>query len=380
MFKLNQNRSLTSGITTLFLICMTSFVVKAGTIVVDSTSATMGTISLRTAIATAISGDTITFSSDIDGDTIHLITQINLDTNLVIIGNGITNTIIDGMDNSRIFEITIGDTVLISGMTVQNGNETEGGAILNAGAMQIVNSRIVDNTAESGGGVQNFDGTAAFTNTIIAGNSATVTGGGVFNQTSDSITFINCIISGNSANSGAGVEHFLGTATFTNCTIAGNSAPSGEGGGVGNRNGTAIFTNTIVAKNIASIGPDIYDQSNGVIIDVGNNLIGDTSDVVELFTTSVLLGQSTAPLDPLFNIDVPMAPSFDGDLNLLCGSPAFNAGTPDTSGLNIGLKDIAGSPRFAINRVDIGAHEFQLSDALAPLVVSSTADSGCGSL
>ena len=66
----------------------------ANSITVDSTHKTMGTISLRTAVSTAASGDTIRFSTFIDGDTIKLTgPDIILNKNLVIIGNNTTNTI-----------------------------------------------------------------------------------------------------------------------------------------------------------------------------------------------------------------------------------------------------------------------------------------------
>jgi hypothetical protein len=105
------------------LLCCTMSYAYANTIEVDSTRATMGTISLRQAVLdAATSGDTITFASAIDGDTIKLTTEIVLNKNLVIIGNDTPNpstgsgrrTIIDRMATSRIFHIPFGRTVHIS--------------------------------------------------------------------------------------------------------------------------------------------------------------------------------------------------------------------------------------------------------------------------
>ena len=160
---------------------------SATTITVDSTDATMGMTSLRTAVANAMSGDTIVFDASIDGDTIFLTTEIRLDKNLVIIGNPSTssgqahNTIIDGMGTSRIFHITAGDTVSISGIKMQGGNgggstsPGSGGAILNQGTLTFTNSTISGNTATFGGGVFNT-GTSTFTNTAISGNTANLGG------------------------------------------------------------------------------------------------------------------------------------------------------------------------------------------------------------
>ncbi len=54
--------------------------------------------------------------------------------------------------------------------------------------------------------------------------------------------------------------------------------------------------------------------------------------------------------------------AFDGlsaDWTLMEDSPCINAGTPDTTGLNIPAVDIAGNPRIFGNRIDMGAYENQ---------------------
>ena len=129
------------------------------TLVTNTNDAGCG--SLRFAVCNAMPGDTIRFDSRIDGDTIKLITEIVLDTNLVILGNpsassGLAhNTIIDGMGTSRIFYIPAGDTVSISGIKMQGGNgggvqpfggsTTQGGAIYNQGSLTFTNSTISGN-------------------------------------------------------------------------------------------------------------------------------------------------------------------------------------------------------------------------------------------
>ena len=152
-----------------------------------------GPSSLRDIVRAARPGDTISFSPMIDGDTIKLISgEITLDTNLVIIGNGINNTIIDGQDSSRIFHITAGDTVSINDVTLQHGNGegfrlpfsfgTTGGAILNQGQLCINNASISGSFAFSGGGIANTKSSASISlnNTSISGNTS-FAGGGIFN-------------------------------------------------------------------------------------------------------------------------------------------------------------------------------------------------------
>ncbi|MBC8526775.1 MAG: T9SS type A sorting domain-containing protein [Candidatus Cloacimonetes bacterium] len=41
------------------------------------------------------------------------------------------------------------------------------------------------------------------------------------------------------------------------------------------------------------------------------------------------------------------------------GSPCIDAGTPDTTGLNLPPTDLAGYPRIYNGRIDIGAYEYQ---------------------
>jgi predicted outer membrane repeat protein len=67
--------------------------------------------------------------------------------------------------------------------------------------------------------------------------------------------------------------------------------------------------------------------------------------------------------DPLF---VNPAPNFglesngwEYDWSLQDDSPAVNAGTPDTTGMNLLPEDLAGNPRIFGNRIDMGAYENQ---------------------
>ncbi len=170
----------------LYLMMVLPYLSYAATIEITNTNDT-GPGSLRQAVLDATSGDTITFSTTIDGMPIMLTTEITLNKNLVILGNDTTNTIIDGMNTSRIFYIPTGHTISISSIKMQGGNGaspnqpfsgTSGGAIYNQGTLTLTNSTVSGNSASrAGGGIYNF-GTLTLTNSTVSGNSASRDGGG----------------------------------------------------------------------------------------------------------------------------------------------------------------------------------------------------------
>ncbi|AWV98729.1 choice-of-anchor Q domain-containing protein [Arcticibacterium luteifluviistationis] len=357
--------------------------------------------SLRLAVENAAAGDTIRFDNIIDGDTIKLTTgQILLDKNLFIMGNDTNKTIIDGQANSRIFEISSGNILHISDLKVQNGFAAYGGGILNRGTFYLTNSTIHGNKASSfgggiyntfivyvnnsnisennaddngGGAIHNSSGRLTITNSIISknngyrgggihnsgsaklnlvnsnlrGNAAEDDGGGIYSG-SGTVNLTSSTVSGNKANLAGGVYTYSGTLNSTNSTISGNKAR--YGGGIYIYGGTANLTNSIIAKNISGGTKDIIND--GTINTNLNNYVMDPNGA-----HSITSGNG---IDPLFITDAPSsAPSTIGDFRLQACSPLINAGTSDTTGLNLGLVDMDGNPRVFDNRIDIGAYEYQ---------------------
>ena len=86
----------------------------------------------------------------------------------------------------RIFTVTSGSVVSISGITVSGGNapNSSGGGIFNDGGdLTISGSTISGNFAIAGGGIHNREGTLTVSGSAISGNSAGF-GGGVFSTPS----------------------------------------------------------------------------------------------------------------------------------------------------------------------------------------------------
>ena len=123
----------------------------------------------------------------------------------------------DGGATARVFHIGTGKSVVISGMTIMNGNtcciSPNGGGIYNDHAALTINDcAISGNVAINGGGVYN-DGSngvanAVINNTIFNNNSASVDGGAIYNNGESGVGNMNVqtsTLSGNSADDGGGV-------------------------------------------------------------------------------------------------------------------------------------------------------------------------------
>ena len=349
-----------------------------------------GNTSLRAAVmeANALAGaDTIDLAADVytltlPGTDEEAATTGDLDitSELTINGMGSGATIIDGGDLDRVFHINWTGRATISGLTIQNGgNVAHGGGIRitgggGGGRMTLDNVVICNNTASvSGGGIFN-DGVITISDVEISGNTSGDTGGGLSNDEQATLTRVT--ISGNNATEGAGIYNSNqgNLLDLVNATISGNTATA-NGGGIHtaklvnltnvtlafNFGGGGVFVtgglgevqlkNSILANNTGG-------NSNGALISLGNNIDSDGS---------ALLG------DPLDGVDPMLGPLADNGGQtkthaLLVGSPAVNAGIA----AGAPVVDQRGISRDAIP--DIGAFESQNN----VIVVDTTSDAADG--
>jgi CSLREA domain-containing protein len=240
--------------------------------------------------------------------------DLDLKSNLLIVGAGRTSTIIDANGLDRVFHISTGD-VQISDLTIREGDpgssEVGGGIWLVGGDLTMANSRITDNTAyqggglyikadgpsdgvtiinsritnnmaQSGGGLYLTRNTATLINSVVAGNVANgsstgSSGGGLRSATEGVLTLINSTVSGNTTDVHGGGLHADNEAHLYNVTIANNtgsanSSSGGDGGGVSaGASGTLTVRNSLIADNAENGGgtPDC----SGIVISEGYNLI-----------------------------------------------------------------------------------------------------------
>ena len=263
--------------------------------------------SLREAIASGDSGDAINIPLGVY--TLSLGTELTIDQNLTLTGAGSGDTIIQAAASSadatsRVFNIT-GGTVAVSGVTVQNGNNGDGGGILNSGTLNLTNSTVSNNTANvggggifnvggnltltdstvsgntasllRGGGIHNFDGTLTLTNSTVTGNTSKNSGGGIYNSFNNgTLTLTNSTVSGNTANSGGGIMNDSATLNLTNSTVSGNTTPN-HGGGIYS-SGTMTLTNSTVSGNTAGLNGGGL-RGSGTTILTNSTVSGNTASL-----------------------------------------------------------------------------------------------------
>jgi len=205
-------------------------VAQAATVTVDTPadendgSCSDGDCSLRDAIATANSDDTIDFS--VTGIiTLTLGAELLIDKNLTVLGPGAASLILSGDNASRLFQITSGVTATLSGMALTAGQAAFGGGIYNQGTLTLDGVILSDHQAETGS-----DGPP------VNDGSPGAPGGGIGGDGGDGN-------SGDPGNDGGGGGHGggiynAGTLTLNDSMVIGNSAGGGGLGGDGGNGGT----------------------------------------------------------------------------------------------------------------------------------------------
>ena len=304
-----------------------------------------GAGSLRQAItdANAAAGaDTVDFANSLNGATITLGgTPLSITSDLTITGPGASLLTVSGNNASRVFTISTGSTVLMSGLRITaGGNTSNGGGISNNGTLTLTNSTVSGNTAGTdGGGIFNF-GTLTLSGSTVSGNTAT-NGGGLANQGTATVT--NSTITANTASIlGGGVHSFGTTLTVRNSTIAGNL----HGGGLHSDFGGPTVISTILAGNV---GGDVTGSS--LAAGSVNNLVQSGSANGGL--TSGVNGNLVG-VDPLLGT-LSSAGGLTQTMRPRVGSPAIDAGS-NPGGLTTDQRG-TGFARLVGSSVDIGAFE-----------------------
>lgn len=261
----------------------------AATVVVNSL-ADSGPGSLREALLTASTGDTIQVTAQ--GTLLLTSGLLEITKNLTVNGPGTNQLSMDAQRMSPIFAIPSGVTATISDLTLTNGfsnfliTNVAGGAIRNLGSLTL-NRCVVANSNNRegfGGGIGNTgsltvngcafygSGSTFLLGGAIAslGTTASLTinrsaivrnfgsgGGGIYAEGPTLIR--DCTVSSNSVDGGPGGISCSGPTTIIGSCIAHNKTFHGEGAGIG-ADGTFLLL-----SNCTVTGNGIYDNSGGGI-------------------------------------------------------------------------------------------------------------------
>ena len=262
----------------------------------------------------------VTEQTYVDG---FYITMGNANTSSNLVGGGWYNTSPHGTNGSN---PTIANCSFYF-------NEAEGGAGMfnggfNTASPQLTNCSFADNSASTfGGGLYNvgFGGGQSLpqiTNCTFLTNSAGSKGGGMYNDGFNSVCspqLTNCSFSGNSAIEGSAIYNAgtngICSPNIVNCVIWNNGSSPIEN----DMMTTGTITNSLYQHDLP-----------GGMADNGNNLKN---------------------FDPLF------ADTLTGDLQLMGGSPAIDAGVNDSITVLGITTDLNGNPRIKNGIVDMGAYE-----------------------
>jgi len=256
--------------------------------------------------------------------------------NLVVTNNGALNTSLNG---GGIFIYESSNPRIKNVKVIENNSKWGGGIYIGNSAPEITNSTISGNKALNNGGGFILKGSNPTLKTLVISNNVAETshGGGIdcyYYYGSDHYELSNLVINGNTSGSpdlGGGGVYFYECKNFElkNSVIYGNEAASGGGALFNGLNSDGNYspklTNSIVWNNsnlngalsqIKIVQPINFTTS---FSDVEGGLNGSG------VSGTVINGGGNIDADPMF------VEANNGDFNLQTGSPAINAGDPNST-------------------------------------------------
>lgn len=267
----------------------------------------VGQCSLRAAVdeANALPGhDTIQLTGAPGDESAALVLdEIVIRDDLDIIGEGHRGTLVTGVRLRRLLRIEPGVSVRITDLSLEAGNATDGGIVHNGGSLQLERVHMRAGMAKQGGAIFNSGnlhmvdcllhgnvgqapnslggalynaGSVQLDRVTIAKNQAVFgCGGGIYNAAGASLDVVNSTIAKNNGRKGrGGAVCNAGSVRMVNATIVRNRATL-QGGGVFNDGGTAELVNTLLAQNTGGGRPSNCEGAD--LVSLGHNLDDGTS-------------------------------------------------------------------------------------------------------
>jgi hypothetical protein len=171
----------------------------------------------------------------------------------------------------RIFRVAEDVTAQLVGMSVTGGSTgpaENGGGILNLGSLTLLESAVEGNIADGVGGGIHTEGVLVARNSTISGNSA-VNGGGIHVGSelgAGAADVVNSTISQNTATAGVGggVRVWSGTAALTSVTVSGNVADSGSAIGLQPADGFAVIRSSVIHGECFDLQFGVVSQGHNI--------------------------------------------------------------------------------------------------------------------
>jgi predicted outer membrane repeat protein len=348
------------------LICLIAIILAAANVSAATWTVTSASDSgpgtLREAVNAALTGDTIVFD--------RAVRTIVLSSGELVIRRTLTIEGAKGVTimsnfSSRAFNIPFKAKLTLTQVALTQIQSGAGGAIFNAGTLNLNKVYIYENYSDNGGAIYST-GTLNVDNSTIAANKGSYTGGISIDVAANETRITNTTIARNRADFEGGGIALRGRVNFINhCTIRENTAADNSGGGLFTTTPNTFVSNTVLEGNQAYPYPEL----SGPLNSQGFNLIGNTYGNTGVLDISDLLGFAPG-LGPL-QINGGTTPTYAP----LAQSPLIDAG--DES--NTTALDQTGAARLQGFSVDIGAFEYRQT-AAQTIVVQNANDSGAGSL
>ncbi len=228
-----------------------------------------------------------------------------------------------------------------------------GGMCFYGSDVVMENITVLNNSSESnGGGVCLNISDVVMKNVIISNNTTEFYGGGIYFDLSNSI-FHNVIIANNTADIiGGGLRVCFSELVLNNVNVVDNI--SIQGGGIDFIATNSDITNCILTNNVPEEIYLSYDDYHPNILSISYTDIQGGEEGIEINDSGTVYWlEGNIDEDPLF------VGTGEHPFSLLEDSPCIDAGTPDTTGLNLPPFDIIGKPRIFGDRIDMGAYEWQ---------------------
>ena len=218
--------------------------------------------------------------------------DLDIEGKLEIVGDGPTNTTIDGNAVDRVFHIEPAATVEMRGLTVTGGNGGggSGGGILNGAKLALRNVVVTENESSSSGGGISTLGNLTLVNSRVSFNNLPTTccGGGIQNRGTMTVDLSR--IDHNTATEccGGGIYNTEGgDLVIRSSKVDNNSAPECCGGGVYSEDEGStvqIFDSTITKNGAAQCcGGGLYN-------DGGSEMIVRRSKIIQNHSAAVCCG------------------------------------------------------------------------------------------